>query len=410
MKNIQQLIKYGLLVICSIGLLLITTCSDDQELELQTIDQDNPSIATFNISPIDGQYIIVLNNLYTPNYSKNTTISYQSKLSALKKQIPTLFSKANIKETQIGHTYARSFNGFSATLDKVQLEVLLKDKHIKYIEQDYTFQLSPIEIYKRKTRESSSVTAAQTTPWGINRVGGITNYTGTSKAWIIDSGIDLDHPDLNVDAINSASFVRGNANDQNGHGTHVAGTVAAIKNTIGVVGVAPGATVVSVRVLDRRGSGSYSGVIAGVDYVAENATAGDVANMSLGGGASSAVDKAVTTLAASGIKISLAAGNSSNDAKNYSPARVNGDNIYTISAMDDNDDFARFSNYGKTTVDYCAPGVSIASTWKDGGYNTISGTSMAAPHVCGILLWGSIKTDGYVKGDPDGNADPIATH
>jgi len=410
MKNIQQLIKLGLIVICSIGLLLFTTCSDDQELELQTIDQDNPSVATFNITPIDGQYIIVLNDLYTPNYSKGSTISYQSKLTALKKQVPTLFSKANIKETQIGHAYARAFNGFSAALDKVQLDVLLQDKRIKYIEQDYTFQLSPIEIYKRKPRGGSVETASQSTPWGIIRVGGITNYTGSAKAWIIDSGIDLEHPDLNVDVDNSASFVRGSANDQNGHGTHVAGTVAAKNNTEGVIGVAPGATVVSVRVLDRRGSGSYSGVIAGVDYVTENAILGDVANMSLGGSASTSVDNAVKALGATGIKITLAAGNSSSHADNHSPARANHGNIYTISAMDSNDDFAWFSNYGNPPIDYCAPGVSIKSTWKDGGYNTISGTSMAAPHVCGLLLLGTINSSGNVNEDPDGNADAIAHH
>ena len=165
---------------------------------------------------------------------------------------------------------------------------------------------------------------------------------------------------------------------------------------------------VAVKVLDARGSGAYSGVIAGVDYVAANGKSGDVANMSLGGPVSKALDDAVLAAAAKGIKFALAAGNESTDANNSSPAHVNHSNVYTVSAMNNTDTFASFSNYGNPPVDYCAPGVGIKSTWKDGAYNTISGTSMASPHVAGLLLLGNIATDGYVKGDPDNNADPIA--
>jgi subtilisin family serine protease len=174
-----------------------------------------------------------------------------------------------------------------------------------------------------------------------------------------------------------------------------------------VVGVAAGATVVSVRVLNRQGSGTTSGVIAGVNYVAEAAAQGDVANMSLGGGISEALDNAVIAASAK-VKFAIAAGNESMDANLSSPARANGNNIYTVSAMRQGDIWASFSNYGNPPVDYCAPGVYIFSTYKNGGYATLSGTSMAAPHVAGLLLLGRISTDGYVSGDPDGNADPIA--
>ncbi|PCI34131.1 MAG: peptidase S8 [Flavobacteriaceae bacterium] len=411
MKNIQLFLKHCQLAIFSIGIIFIVSCSDTQELEVQTIQEGSPSLAKYNSTPIEGQYIIIMNDVKISNYSKSGIISYQQKLQSLKKQILTLFSKAAIKEHQINHAYTRSFQGFSARLDKKQLAFLKKDKRIKHIEQDYTFQLSPIENYKRKPKGGGGGTATQSTPWGITRVGGIANYSGNAKAWIIDSGIDLDHPDLNVDVTSSRSFLsRGGADDQNGHGTHVAGTVAAINNSTGVIGVAPGATVVAIRVLDRRGSGSYSGVIAGVDYVTANASTGDVANMSLGGGVSKALDDAVIALAASGVKIALAAGNASDDAENHSPARANHANIYTVSAFDSNDNYAYFSNYGNPPIDFCAPGVSIKSTWKSGGYNTISGTSMAAPHVCGLLLLGVVKTDGTVKNDPDGNSDAIAHH
>jgi hypothetical protein len=162
--------------------------------------------------------------------------------------------------------------------------------------------------------------------------------------------------------------------------------------------------------LDSRGSGSYSGVIGGVDYVAANGSAGDVANMSLGGGKSTAVNNAVIAAANKGIKFTLAAGNASTNAGNTSPASANGNNIYTISSMASSNNWSSFSNYGNPPVDYCAPGSSINSTWKDGGYRTISGTSMAAPHAAGVLLLGAPRTDGTVNGDPDGNPDPIIVH
>ncbi len=191
-----------------------------------------------------------------------------------------------------------------------------------------------------------------------------------------------------LDAGRSRSFLGGTTTpqDQNGHGTHVAGTIAAYDNAFGVIGVAPGARVVAVRVLDRRGSGSNSGVIAGVDYVAANGRPGDVANMSLGGGISQALDTAVVNAAAGGVKFAVAAGNDGANANNYSPARANGVNLFTVSAFSNGDAWASFSNFGNPPVDYAEPGVSIKSTWLSGGYNTISGTSMATPHLAGILL------------------------
>ena len=215
---------------------------------------------------------------------------------------------------------------------------------------------------------------------------------------------------MNVDISRSKTFVATSksADDDNGHGSHVAGTIAAKNNNIGVVGVAPNATLVAVKVLNRSGSGSYSGVIAGIDYVAATAKSGDVANMSLGGPVDDGLDLAVSKAALKGIKFALAAGNESDDANNHSPARVNGANVYTVSAMDVNNVFASFSNYGNPPVDFCAPGVSILSTYKGGGYATLSGTSMAAPHVAGLLLLGAIVADGEVTGDPDGNPDPVA--
>lgn len=255
----------------------------------------------------------------------------------------------------------------------------------------------------------SPTPVAQSIPWGITRIGGSSDGTGKT-AWIIDTGIDISHPDLNVDESKGYNFIKPGTSpdDDNGHGTHCAGIVAALDNSIGVVGVAAGATVVPVKVLDRKGSGAYSVIIAGIDFVAANAKVGDAANMSLGGSVYQPIDDAVLNLASKGIKIAIAAGNESTDANTSSPARVNGTNIYTVSAMGTNDLWAYFSNYGNPPVDYCAPGYSIYSTYKGDSYATLSGTSMAAPHVCGLLLLGNITTDGYVINDPDGDADPIA--
>jgi len=131
--------------------------------------------------------------------------------------------------------------------------------------------------------------------------------------------------------------------------------------------------------------------------------------MSLGGSAYDPIDEAVYNASEKGIFFALAAGNDDDDANLYSPARVNGQYIWTISAMDEDDNWAYFSNYGNPPVDFCMPGVYVYSTYKDGEYETLSGTSMAAPHMCGVLLMtnGNPSIDGYVNGDPDGTPDPI---
>lgn len=318
-----------------------------------------------------------------------------------------------VPQENIYKAYGSALQGFSAKLTEKQAEALRNDPRVASVEQDRILSIN------YKVTKGNAAMFAQSIPWGISRVG---SGSGAGKtAWVIDTGVDLDHPDLNVDVNRSVSFAGlfwwiwrigndTNPDDGNGHGTHVAGTIAAKNNGDGVVGVAYDATVVGVKVLGSNGSGSTSDIIDGVDYVAANASAGDVANMSLGGGTSTALDNAVKNLGNQGVLVALAAGNESQNANNVSPARTNHSNVVTVSAMDSNDNFASFSNYG-SPVDYCAPGVSVNSTWRGGGYRSISGTSMASPHVAGLLLLKgntNLNTNGTVNGDPDGNADPIA--
>jgi subtilisin family serine protease len=196
--------------------------------------------------------------------------------------------------------------------------------------------------------------------------------------------------------------------DEHSHGTHVAGTIAAINNSFGVVGVAAGAPVVPIKVMGPTGSGRKSWVIAGIDYVAAVGKPGDVANLSLGGSISSTQDQAILNAAAKGIRFSLAAGNDAADANNYSPGRVNGANIFTISSIDSNGAFSSFSNFGNPPIDFAAPGRSVRSTMPGGVYGSKSGTSMAAPHVAGMLLLNGVRGNGVVTADKDGFPDPIA--
>lgn len=231
----------------------------------------------------------------------------------------------------------------------------------------------------------------QITPWGVIAVGGVGD-SGGRTAWVIDTGIDLDNADLNVDKDRSRSFLDFNPSpgDQAGHGTHVAGTIGAIDNEIGVVGVAPGVSLVSLRVLDQDGRGSTVNIVKALDHLTQNGSPGDVANLSLGApGYSETMDEAVKSAAAKGIHIVVAAGNNREDSSNYTPASIDGENIYTIAAVGSGECLASFSNFG-APVDFSAPGVGIESTKMGGGTHSLDGTSMAAPHVAGVLLTGRL--------------------
>jgi subtilisin len=349
------------------------------------------SASTQNGRAIDGQYII--------SY-KSTSASASLSDEQLKQKVRALILGGKLSSSAIEGSFRAGGGGLIAALSTNQAEEIKKDSSVKSVEPDRIVALSTC----------FTVAAPTLITWNVQKVG---YGDGRGKtAWVVDSGIDFNHPDLNVDQARSKSFLPDvtSADDENGHGTHVAGIIGAKNNDIGVLGVASGATLVSLRVLDKDGNGKLSYIIQALSYISDNAKPGDVVNMSFGEEETSDVlDQQVQALAAKGIYIAIAAGNDSKAANLFSPGRANGNNIYTVSAVDSLDKFASFSNFGNDAVDFAAPGVRILSTYKGGQYARMSGTSMATPHVAGLLLLEgrNINYSGTALDDPDGTPDRI---
>lgn len=312
----------------------------------------------------------------------------------------------------VSHVYSHAIRGFAARISAAGIAKLRQNNRlIDYCEQDRVVSLPAGEASIAAGKPGgggSGGGSTQSVGWNITRVGGPGDGTGKT-AWVIDTGLDFSHPDLVTDQSRSRSFLQNDSSaaDANGHGTHVGGIIGAKNNTIGVVGVAAGAFLVSLRVLDASGNGADSGVIAAIDFLAgqvgSTASAGDVANLSLETVALDSLDAAVLGLGQTGIRVTIAAGNDTQNASNFSPARANGANVYTVAAFGQlarRDIWATYSNYGQSPVgpvDYAEPGSSITSTVLNGGYGTKTGTSMAAPHLAGILLLGAAVANGTVS-------------
>jgi subtilisin len=383
-----------------LGLILtaITACKKENttQAEPEPIKEDCLVRTAANHGEIiDGDYII--------SFKPSTSINSLTTLQAEQREAAFLAEYA-ISRTDIQQYIHGSVECAIVHIEQEStLNALQQDPSVLSIEPDRIVGICNACLAIAEPRRIT---------WNVQKTGygGLNNDKRT--AWIIDTGVDLDHPDLNVDQARSRSFITGQttAEDENGHGTHVAGVIAAKNNTVGLLGVVPDAQIVALKVLDQIGEGRLSNIIAAVAHVRQNGKSGDVVNMSLGGEfASLRLDQEISAAANMGILFAIAAGNESEDANNYSPARYNHPNVFTVSAVDSLDRFASFSNFG-TSVDVAAYGVRIPSTYSNGRYAILSGTSMAAPHVAGLLLvrGRNIPKRGAAINDPDGVADPIA--
>jgi subtilisin family serine protease len=340
-------------------------------------DQAAPTAADLSAPAMsrsaDGSYIVVLNDGADPR------------------------SVAAIAGVSPRYVYTAALNGFAATLNAGQLNALQNNPHVDYVEANQA-------VYASATQLNAT--------WGLDRTDqralplntsfGYTNTGAGVNAYIIDTGIRFSHAEF-VGRVSSGfdAIDGGTADDCNGHGTHVAGTVGGT-----LYGIAKGVKLVGVRVLDCGGGGTTAGVIAGIDWVTANHVKPAVANMSLGGGASTSLDDAVRRSIAAGVTYSIAAGNGNifgiaQDACKSSPARVA--EAITIGASDKTDTKTSWSNYG-ACVDFFAPGAGITSAWYtgDAATNSISGTSMAAPHVAGVAAL-------YLQGNPGASPAAVRT-
>ncbi|GHG37979.1 hypothetical protein GCM10018777_63810 [Streptomyces albogriseolus] len=295
----------------------------------------------------------------------------------------------------VERTYSKALNGYEIEASEAEAKRLAADPAVASVVQNRTFTISATQSnppswgLDRIDQRNRPVNRAYTYPDSAGQ--GVTAY-------IIDTGVRISHSDFGGRAFNGYDAVDGDnvAQDGHGHGTHVAGTVAGT-----AYGVAKKARIVGVRVLNNSGSGTTAQVVAGIDWVARNAVKPAVANMSLGGGADSTLDAAVRNAIASGVTFVVAAGNESTNASTKSPARVT--EAITVGATTSTDARASYSNYG-SVLDLFAPGSSITSAWRtsDTATNTISGTSMASPHVAGAAAL-------YLAGNPSATPAQVSS-
>ncbi len=386
-----------LFAVSTVFLLMLASCNKDIPKQAEDSSDEVVSPVSNEGKIIANQYIVIMKDAAVApaiSYATAPFTDREAKSQFMKEKSVIVINQLNdflisheINTNKVLAYYTAAMSGFAITLTDAEYEKLSKSNKIASLEYD---REASVPDFKVESVDNSGA-RAQTTPCGITRAGGAANAGTARWIWIVDTGIDLDHPDLNVQTSYSASFVGGTADDCHGHGTHVAGTAAARNNSIGVIGVAAGAPVVAVRIFGCSGGSSTSTILSGLNHVASNDLAGDVVNMSLGGyygnncSTGSSYRSILTSLSNAGTRTAVAAGNDASNANYYQPACVNATNVVTIASMTCSRSWSSFSNYGVAPCDFIATGSSVYSTYLNGGYATLSGTSMATPHVAGIM-------------------------
>lgn len=378
MKNI-----YFLLIILSLA---IAGSCNRMEDELP-VTEENSFTNAKDGDIVPGQYIVLLSKEADP---KSEGLSYPDVQKVMHSQVQKVLLESGISVREPLEIYGSAIKGFALKLSEDEVRLIEKNPEVKSVVPDRIViaagkpSPSPFDFYEGQERRP-----------GIVLVGGIENYTGNHKAWILGTGI-CSHPDLNVDFASGKNFVSSFKPpvDDNGRGTHSAGIIAAKDNDRGVIGVAPGAFVVPIKVLNQNGTGYLSKIIAGVNFVCGNATEGDVVDIGFTVSPDQSFDDAVSACAGKGLYVSMAAGDKNSDVSNFSPCRINGTNLYTVAAINVDEDgglsqaCTSFSNYG-VGVDYYAPGVNIYSDWlwsKEKCKIISASTGAAAAHLSGVLL------------------------
>ncbi|MFA8300835.1 MAG: S8 family serine peptidase [Hyphomicrobiales bacterium] len=333
---------------------------------------------------VKGQYVVVLNQAKTKmSPAAFSDMTYKESQARVRPEIQKILDRAKVSADNLLHVYSSSVIGFSVKLTNDQYKYINNCHEVQSITKDIQVKVDDEVLEDTK----KGILFGQHVPMGIKKVGGFRSGIG-KRIWVIDSGVDLDHPDLNVDAKTGANFCilseDKSPDDNLGHGTHVAGTIAAKDNNIGVVGVAAGATIIPIKVLNRDGDGQGSDFIKAIDYICQNSKPGDVVNISIIYGKYVPFEKAVERAAEKGILFAISAGNDHDDASKWSPQAVIHPNVYKVAAYNIWGTWASFSNYGEC-VNVVAPGTWVRSTYKKGKYKYMNGTSMASPHIAGLL-------------------------
>lgn len=376
---------YAMIAVLAISLLTITGCSDTPSATSTNADVAEPYIVRFSESVPASDVDDLVSRL---------AASY---------------------DLDVENIYQVVFKGFSASMPANVVQALRDDRRIESVVPDRMVSMGTPAPFNKPPGGGGVVprVSPQVISWSVANVG---TASGIGKrVWLLDTGIDPNHPDLTIDARLSRNFVKRTGlkttswQDEHGHGTNWAGIIGAKNDGYDAVGVAAGCTLIAARAYGADGLGYLSWVYAAMDYIAANTVAGDVVCFWGTWALDAGTDARIRASAANGVTWVVYSGGLSADAMNYSPANTgyNNPNIWTVSGHDEFGSFYLPSNYGMA-VDVCAPATNIVTTKLGGGIETVTGGNLAAPHVAGILRVGTMGSHGPVANDPDGDPDEMA--